>query len=131
MIQAYSTNQTILTNGILPFNSTSLKKGNTTTLNGVSSLMLNSSGVYQITLNLSGLPSTAGDVTVAMTKDGVSQPEVLNIPTVLTTTGVNGSITLLVPVFRTCCGQATSIQFVNTGVGLTEANINVVVTKLC
>ena len=40
MIQAYSTNQTILTNGILPFNSTSLKKGNTTTLNGVSSLML-------------------------------------------------------------------------------------------
>ena len=71
MLEAYSINQTIATNGILPFNSVSLKKGKTAVLSGVSSIELNCSGVYEIVLDVGGLPGAAGNIEIVMTKDGV------------------------------------------------------------
>ena len=71
-----------------------------------------------------------------MTKDGVQQSQSkISIPTVVATEGIHGSITTLVQATRNngtcCCSSPTTIQFVNTGVELTQATINVVVTKLC
>ena len=136
MLEAYSTNQTIEQNGILPFNSVSLRKGKTAILNGVSSIELNCSGVYEITLNLSGLPASAGDVIVTMNKDGVAQTQAtIRIPTVTTAQGISGSVSTLVQVSRNngscCCMSPTTIQFANTGVALTDLRVNVVVTKIC
>lgn len=136
MLEAYSTNQTVLTNGIIPFNSVSLLKGKTAVLNGVSTIELNNCGVYEFILDIGALPSADGGITINMLKNGVIQSQsVLSIPTVLTTNGVHGSITTLVQVPRNnsacCCSSPTTIQFVNSGVGITEAQINVVVTKIC
>nr|DAR00490.1 MAG TPA: hypothetical protein [Caudoviricetes sp.] len=136
MLEAYSTNQTILTSGILPFNSTSVAKGCTATLNGVSTIELNKAGVYEVVLNVSGLPSEAGNITINLMKDNVLQSgNNINIPTVVTTQGVSANMTALIKVTTNnsckCNSSPVSLQFINSGVGLTSANLNVVVTKLC
>lgn len=136
MLEAYSTNQTILASGILPFNSTSVAKGCTATLNGVSTIELNKAGVYEVVLNVSGLPSEAGDVAINLMKDNVLQSgNNINIPTVVATQGVSASMTALIKVTTNnsckCNSSPVSLQFINSGVGLTNANLNVVVTKLC
>lgn len=136
MLEAYSKNQTIpATTGILPFNSITLKKGCTAELNGVSSIQLNKCGVYEITLNINGLASTAGDVTVAMTKNGVPQPQATRSLVGQTTTeGFSLPITTLVQVNDNnscrCCDSPTIIQFLNEGVAWV-GDVDVVVTKLC
>lgn len=136
MLEAYSTNQTVLANGIIPFNSVSLVKGKSAVLNGVSTIELNNCGVYEIVFDIGTLPSADGDIAINMLKNGVVQSQsFLSIPTSVTTSGVHGTITTLVQVPRNnnacCCSSPTTIQFVNSGVGITEAQINVVVTKIC
>lgn len=135
MLEAYSTNQTIATNGTLPFNATKVVKGKTATLNGVSSIQLNKAGVYEITLSISGLPSEAGDVTISPQVNGVVQANNINIPTVVTTAGVSATLSTLVRVLFdntcSCLSSPTSVSFLNSGVGLANFNCNVVVTKLC
>lgn len=136
MLEAYSKNQTIpATTGILPFNSITLKKGCTAELNGVSSIQLNKCGVYEITLNINGLASTAGDVTVAMTKNGVAQPQATrSLVDQTITEGFSLPITTLVQVKDNnscrCCDAPTTIQFINQGVAWV-GDVDVVVTKLC
>ena len=136
MLEAYSKNQTIsATTGILPFNSITLQKGCTAELNGVSSIQLNKCGVYEIALNINGLASTAGDVTVAMTKNGVAQPQATRSLVGQTITeGFSLPITTLVQVKDNnscrCCDAPTTIQFVNEGVAWV-GDVDVVVTKLC
>ncbi len=136
MLEAYSTNQTVLASGIIPFNAVSLVKGKTALLNGVSTIELNNCGVYEIVFDIGALPSADGSITINMTKNGVIQSQsVLSIPTVTTTNGIHGTITTLVQVSKNnsacCCSSPTTIQFVNNGVGITQAQVNVVVTKIC
>lgn len=69
-------------------------------------------------------------------KDNVLQSgNNINIPTVTTTQGISASMTALIKVTTNnsckCNSSPTSLQFINSGVGLTSANLNVVVTKLC
>lgn len=135
MLEAYSANQTILTNANIPFNNTSLIKGKTATLNGVSTIELNRSGIYQVTLNISGLPSAAGDVTVNMLKDNVIQQQaIINVPSAATN-GISVTVATLVSVKNDnsckCNSSPTSLQFTNTGIGLEQAKVNVVITKIC
>ena len=71
-----------------------------------------------------------------MTKDNVVQNGTnINVPTVVTTQGINATLTSLVKVATNnsckCNSSPVSIQFINSGVGLTDFNCSVVVTKLC
>jgi hypothetical protein len=136
MLEAYSLNQTLLTNGIIPFNSTALVKGETVNLSGVSSIQLNKCGVYEIAFNMTANATTAGNVVVQMTKDGVIQPQATRTITGATTaTSANVPIVTLVQVTKNngncCCASPTTIQFINAGVGVLANNINVAVTKIC
>lgn len=98
MLEAYSKNQTVpATTGITPFNSVTLKKGCTAELNGVSSIQLNKCGVYEVIFNAIALATTAGNITVEMTKNGVTQPQATRTITGATvTTSVNVPISTLV-----------------------------------
>jgi hypothetical protein len=136
MLEAYSLNQTILTSGIIPFNSVALLKGETVQLNGVSTIELNRCGVYEVVFNMTANATTAGNIVVQMTKNGVIQPQATRTITGATTaTSANVPITTLVQVSKNntdcCCSSPTIIQFVNAGVGVLANNINVAVTKLC
>lgn len=136
MLEAYSKNQTVpATTGITPFNSVTLKKGCTAELNGVSSIQLNKCGVYEVIFNAIALATTAGDITVEMTKNGVAQPQATRTITGATVaTSVNVPISTLVQVTDNnscrCCDTPTILQFINTGVAWT-GDVNVVVTKIC
>lgn len=136
MLEAYSKNQTVpATTGITPFNSVTLKKGCTAELNGVSSIQLNKCGVYEVIFNATALATTAGNITVEMTKNGVTQPQATRTITGATVaTSVNVPISTLVQVTDNnsckCCDSPTILQFVNTGVAWT-GDVNVVVTKIC
>lgn len=136
MIEAYAKNQSIpATTGIVPFTSVSLKKGQTVELNGVNSIQLNKCGVYEVIFNATALAGTAGNVTIEMTKNGVTQPQATTTITgATTTTAVNVPISTLVQVKDNnsccCCDAPTILQFLNTGVAVT-ADTNVVVTKVC
>lgn len=136
MLEAYSKNQTITaTTGIIPFDSVTLKKGCTAQLNGVSSIQLNKCGVYEIIFNATALATTAGNITVEMTKNGVAQTQATRTITGATVaTSVNVPIATLVQVTDNnscrCCDTPTILQFINTGVAWT-GDIDVVVTKIC
>lgn len=136
MLEAYSNNQTFAADSPVTFNSVSLRKGMTAVLNGASTIELNKCGVYEIILTVSGLPSEAGDVVIQMMKDGVLQPQAIGtVPTALTTTGISTTIATLVVVRDSnscrCCDSPVTIQFINSGVGLADADARVVVTKIC
>ena len=100
MIEADAKNQSIpATTGIVPFTSVSLKKGQTVELNGVNSIQLNKCGVYEVIFNATALAGTAGNVTIEMTKNGVTQPQATTTITgATTTTAVNVPISTLVQV---------------------------------
>lgn len=136
MLEAYSLNQTILTNSIIPFNATSLVKGDTVNLSGVSSIQLNKCGIYEVVFNMTATATTAGNVVVQMTKNGVIQPQATRTITgTTTTTSTNVPITTLVQVSKNntdcCCSAPTTIQFINAGVGVVANNVNICVTKIC
>ncbi len=136
MLEAYSKNQSVAaTTGIIPFNSVSLKKGCTVELNGVNSIQLNKCGVYEILFNATALATTAGNITIQATKNGVSQPQgSRTVVGATTSTSVNIPISTLVQVTDNnscrCCDSPTVVQFVNTGVAWT-GDTSVVITKIC
>lgn len=136
MLEAYSKNQSIAaTTGIIPFNSVSLKKGCTVELNGVNSIQLNKCGVYEILFNATALATTAGNITIQATKNGVSQPQGSGtVVGATTSTSVNIPISTLVQVTDNnscrCWDSPTVVQFVNTGVAWT-GDTSVVITKIC
>lgn len=136
MIEAYSQNVAVLTNGVIPFNSVSLRKGNTAVLSGVSSIQLNRKGIYKVDFEMIATATAAGDIVVEMTKNGTVQTQTVRTITGATTaTSVTVPVSTLVQVSEdnTCCCDTapTVIQFLNTGVGITANNIDIVVTKIC
>ena len=135
MLEAYSKSQTVPVNGVVPFTSVSLTKGCTAVLNGTSTIQLNTCGVYAVIFNATAHASTAGNITISMTKNGVVQPQATRTITgATTTTSANLPIATLVQVSDTnsckCCDSPTTLQFVNTGVDVVS-DFNVVVTKIC
>ena len=137
MLNAYSNGQTIAaTNGLVPFTSVSLAKGETTELSGINSILLHRAGVYLVNMVVTGTPAAAGAVTVTMTKNGVTQNQAtVNDHTAATTVGVTMPMVTLVQVPESdgccCCKAPTVLQFVNTGVGLNNASATLVITKVC
>jgi hypothetical protein len=135
MLEAYSLNTTVLSNATIPFNSISIKKGCTAELEGVSTIILNKCGIYEVTFNATATPTASGNVTVQMLKNGVAQAQATRTITgATTTTSFNLPITTLVQVSEsnTCnaCTKPTTIQFLNTATGISINNVDVVVTKL-
>lgn len=137
MLEAYASSQAIpAVNGLVPFTSVSLIKGDTVTLSGTNSILLHRKGVYLVTAQVSGTPAAAGTVELSMLKDGVIQPQTtVTDPTAATTIGVVIPITTLVQVHdddgACCCKAPVVVQFINTGVALNAATTSIVVTKVC
>lgn len=125
MLEAYSLNVTVPQDTAIPFNNTSIEKGCTVKLNGVSTIELNKCGVYMVSVDA----SSATAATIQLFKDGVALPQAQS-------TGTSPSFVTLVPVSenntKCCCSQPTNIQVRNTGsASATFTDANIVVTKVC
>jgi hypothetical protein len=135
MLEIYSSNQTITSNSLLPFTSVALQKGNTQQLSGSNSVVLNKCGLYEVTLEISGLPSEAGNVQIDMMKNNIAQTQSkISIPNAVTTSGVTGSLTTFVQVntnaCKCFCSSPTTINFNNSGVGMTNVETHMIIRKI-
>ena len=135
MLEVYSTELEVAANTIVPFQNVSLKKGCTAELSGTGTIKLNKCGVYMVAVDASGIPTSAGVMSIQLSKDGSLQPQAQSSVTGTTTDVDNVSFTTLVQVKENntcnCCTSPTVLRIVNTGVPATYNIANIVVTKIC
>ena len=137
MLETYSQNITVLQNTAIPFNSTSIRKGCTAVKTDVNTIELNKSGIYMVSFDAVASTSTAsGNIVVQMSKNGTLQPQAITATTSTGTTDIESlSFVTLVQVSEdnscSCCDSPVILKFLNTGIGATYVQANVVVTKIC
>lgn len=135
MLEGYSTNITVATDASVPFNNVTIEKGCTAKLDAPGSIALNKSGIYMVSVDAAGTPSTAGVMSIQLSKDGVLQPQAQSAVTGTTTDVDNMSFVTLVQVKQdntcSCCTSPTVVRVVNTGVPATYNIANICVTKIC
>lgn len=137
MLETYSQNITVLQNTAIPFNSTSIRKGCTAVKTDVNTIELNKSGIYMVSFDAAASTSTtSGNIVVQMSKNGTLQPQAITATTSTGTTDIESlSFVTLVQVSEdnscNCCDSPVILKFLNTGIGATYVQANVVVTKIC
>ena len=86
-------------------------------------------------MDAAAIPTSAGVMSIQLSKDGVLQPQAQSAVTGTTTNVDNMSFTTLVQVKESntcsCCTSPTIIRVVNTGVPATYNIANICVTKIC
>lgn len=136
MLQAYSSNITITADSAVPFNNVVISKGNAEVLSAPASIQLNRRGVYLIKCDGFGTGSAADDVTIQLYVNGVAQPQAQSQFTAAAGDVTNFEFNTLLQVPENNCpcnnySAPTVLQVRATGSDLTDANINIVVTRLC
>ena len=136
MFQAYSSNLAVDANAMFPFNNVVLDKGCGETLSAPATIQLNQRGIYLVEMDGFATPDAATEVSVQLMVNGVLQPQAITsfVPAAITDTRAFGFKTFVRVLENNCqCNCLTSpttLQFVNGATALTDAHINVVVTKI-
>jgi len=135
MLQAYSSNLSIAADAAFSFNNVTVDKGCAEKLSGPSSIELNKRGVYLVEVDGFGTGGAAGTGSVQLFVNGVAQPQAISSYTAAAATISNFNFKTLVQVAENncCCNNVSSptvLQVLNNDVALTDAHINIVVTKL-
>ena len=136
MLQVYSSNLAVTANTVFPFNNVVMDKGCAETLNAPATIQLNKQGVYLVEMDGFATPDAATDVTVQLYVNGVAQPQAISsfMGTDVTDTDTFGFKTFVRVTENNCacnCLTApTTLQFMNGDTALSDAHINVVITKI-
>lgn len=136
MLQAYSTNLTVAASAAFPFNNVTVDKGCAENLSAPASIQLNKRGVYLVEVDGFGTGGAAGTDTVQLNVNGTAQPQAISSFAATTSDVSNFGFKTFVQVAENncpcnCVSSPTILQVVNGETALTEAHINVVVTKIC
>jgi hypothetical protein len=135
MIEAYSKNVTVTTNSTIPLNNVAIDKGCGVSING-STITFNKCGVYKVTVSASTIATVIGVISFQLFKNGIAQTQAGTSETASDTTSLHSmSFTTFVQVpVNNCrcdsCTSPTTVNIVNTGVGTTYNNVDVVVDKI-
>ena len=135
MLQAYSSNLTIAANTAFPFNNVTLDKGCGEVLSAPASIQLNHRGVYLVQVDGFGTGAAAAQGTAQLIVNGVAQPQAFSSYTAAAATISNFGFKTFVQVSENncpcnCVSSPTVLQVLNGEAALTDAHINVVVTKI-
>lgn len=136
MLQVYSSNLAVEANAMFPFNNVVLDKGCGETLSAPATIQLNQRGVYLIEMDGYATPDAATEVSVQLVVNGVAQPQAITsfVPAAVTDTRAFSFKTFVRVLENNCnCNCLTSpttLQFINGTTALTDAHINVVITKI-
>ena len=135
MLQVYSSNLAVNANTAFQFENVALDKGCGENLAAPATIQLNQRGVYLVELDGYGTPDAATEVTVQLYVNGVAQPQAIS-----SFTGVSAAVDIfsfktLVQVENNncpcnCVTSPTVLQVRNGATALTDAHINVIVTKI-
>ena len=137
MLQVYSSNIAVDANTVFPFNNIIVDKGCSENLSAPATIQLNKRGVYLVEMDGFATPDAATEVSVQLMVNGVAQPQAIStfVPAAVTDTRTFGFKTLVRVLENNCqcnCLTApTTLQFMNGDTALTDAHINVVITKIC
>ncbi len=136
MLQVYSSNLAVAANTVFPFNNVVIDKGCAENLSAPATIELNKQGVYLVEMDGFATPDAATEVYVQLVVNGVAQPQAITsfVPAAVTDTRTFGFKTLVRVLENNCqCNCLTSpttLQFMNGDTALTDAHINVVITKI-
>ncbi len=136
MLQVYSSNINVDANTVFPFNNVVIDKGCSEKLSAPATIQLNERGLYEIDVDGYATPDAATMVTVQLYVDGVAQPQAISgfMGTAVTATDSFSFKTFVRKIENNCnCNCLTSptiIQIMNGETALSDAHINVVVTKI-
>ena len=135
MLQAYSTNLSMDANAAYPFNNVVVDKGCAETLSAPASIQLNQRGVYLVEVDGFGTGAAAADGTTQLVVNGVAQPQAISQYTTAAGDISNFSFKTFVQVTTNncpcnCVSGPTVLQILNGDAALTDAYINVVITKI-
>ncbi len=136
MLQVYSDNLTVDASTVFPFNNVIMDKGCAEALSAPATIYLNQRGVYLVEMDGFATPDAATEVSVQLYVNGVAQPQAISsfVPATVTDTRTFGFKTFVRVTENNCnCNCLTSpttLQFMNGTTALSDAHINVVITKI-
>ena len=136
MLQVYSNNLAVPANTVYSFNNVAIDKGCAENLTAPATIQLNQRGVYLVEMDGFATPEAATEVSVQLYVNGVAQPQAISsfVPASITDTRTFGFKTF-VRVFENNCNcncltSPTTLQFMNGTTEVSDAHINVVITKI-
>lgn len=136
MLQVYSNNLAVNANTAFQFENVALDKGCGENLAAPATIQLNQRGVYLVELDGYGTPDAVTEVTVQLYVNGVAQPQAISsfMPAAVTDTRTFSFKTFVRVLENNCpCNCLTSpttLQVLNGETALSDAHINLVVTKI-
>ena len=136
MLQVYSSNIAVDANTVFPFNNVVVDKGCGEALSAPATIQLNIQGIYLVEMDGFATPDAATMVSIQLIVNGVAQPQAITsfMGTAVTGTQNFGFKTFVRVMENNCpCNMLTSpttLQFMNGITALSDAHINVVITKI-
>ena len=136
MLQVYSSNLAVDANTVFPFNNVVMDKGCAENLSAPATIQLNKAGVYLVEMDGFATPDAATAVSVQLVVNGVAQPQAITsfVPASITDARTFGFKTFVRVLENNCqCNCLTSpttLQFINGDTAVSDAHINVVITKI-
>ena len=135
MLQAYSSNLDVAANAVFPFTNVTVDKGCAETLSAPASIQLNQRGVYLVEVDGYGTAAAATLVSAQLYVNGVAQPQAIGAFTGVVGSAGSFPFKTFVQVAENncqcnCASSPTVLQVRNGETELTDAHINIVVTKI-
>ena len=137
MIQLYSDGVTVAAGGTYPLNNIVFLKGNTAIPAGASGVALPKRGIYNVHVDGFATLAAAGDYSIQLTRNGIPLPQAISTTTLTAAGSASGAFDTLVVVEESDCpcnwtSSAVTIGVLNPSeVEVTDAHINIIVSKLC
>ena len=136
MLQVYSDNLAVDANTVFSFNNVVIDKGCAESLSAPSTIQLNQRGIYLVEMDGYATPEAATEVAVQLIVNGVAQPQAISsfVPASVTDARTFGFKTFVRVTQNNCpcdcLASPTTLQFMNGETAISEAHINVVITKI-
>lgn len=135
MLQAYSSNLAVAANAAFPFNNSAVDKGCAENLSAPATVQLNQRGVYLVEVDGYATGAAAGNNLVQLYVNGSAMPQAVSGFTTAADTISNFGFKTFVQVSENNCNcncytSPTILQVLNGEQALTDAHINIVVTKI-
>ena len=135
MLQAYSSNLAIDANAAFPFNNVTIDKGCAEKLSAPATIQLNQRGVYLVEVDGFATGAAAGTDTIQLSVNGTIAPQAISSFTTAAATIETFGFKTFIQVSENncncnCYSSPTILQVLNGEQALTDAHINIVVTKI-
>ena len=114
---------TVLAGGIVPLTTIARRRGRLLQSTG-DSITLNAPGYYRVSATVTFTAPVAGNISLAIQKNGVTVPGLTGASTITTATTEIEQITINGIVRVTCSDGASVLTLVNTGLAITTSNVS-------